>query len=52
MSGGADEAADGDEVGLAVVDGAVFVELNGERGTSQTEICTEEWSFEVMMRSV
>lgn len=52
FSGGADESGDGDGAGLAEVDGAVFVELSGEGGTSATESWMEEWSLEVMMRSV
>jgi hypothetical protein len=52
LSSGPNEARDGDSAGLADVDSSIFVELNGEGGTSAMESWMEEWSLEVMMRSV
>lgn len=52
LTSGADEPGDGDKVGLAEVDGAIFIDLNVECVTSQTESCMEAWSLEVMILSV
>ena len=52
VSGGSDEAADGDETALLKVDSAVGVDLSGGRVTSQMESWIEEWSLEGIILSV
>lgn len=52
LAGGPDEARDGKGAVLAEVDSTVLIDLHGIWSTSEIEIWMEEWSFEVMMRSV
>lgn len=43
---------DGDEVGFSEIDGAILIELNIIRSTSQMESMMEEWSLEGTILSV
>ena len=52
LPSGSHEARNHNDRGLAEVNGAVGVQLSRTSSTSQTEIWMEEWSFEVITRSV
>lgn len=52
LSSGSNETRDGDSAGLTMIDSAIFVDLNRDENTSAMESWIEEWSLEVMMRSV